>query len=1651
MKKIRQRLLSVAAAAALGCSAAVSSGAFGAASYAAEEGKTEDRLVPVMVKLAGEGLLAGAGGAQQGTDYLGTAGAVSEAASLSQVSSAAEAYIRSLYPALRIDYRYDVLMNGFSCELPENLISKVSECQWVESVTLTETVKVVKPELYYAPEAGGVDVFGETTGYYGEGEVIAVLDSEFDITHSMFAPIDDKENKLTRADIAAVAGSLNVPVDPDKAYVSSKLPFVLDYGDDTPYDVSFEEEYHGTHVAGIAAGDLISDINGDEIAGIARDAQLVMMKVFSDVAVDEDCGVTEYTVDEDILLAALEDAAKLKVDVINMSFGGPEPDLNSLPYKEALTALNNAGVMVIGAAGNSANNRIMPGSWLDMDANVPDTQTIGEPAAFGDVFCVAAADNSFCRERCFMIEGLNDEIPFLDTGTETVFERLGDGVHDYVYCGFGLESDFENADVEGKVALIDRGEITFAEKAANAANAGASCMIVCDNTDTGHLISMVLDGCDLPGAFISINDGEKLKNAESKKLRIDSTHSLVTPLDGGISYFSSFGPTEELRIKPEIAGIGGAVTSSAYRNGLKVMDGTSMAAPYVAGCAAVFDQYLRKNGTELTGSEKTAFIKNILMNSADLFVVDGSYESPRRQGAGLVDMKNVLNDMVILTGDSGLAKIELKDNLADTFSINVNIRNFSDKDVEFTDAKLLLTTDDAGQLSDDESGQISIVGNRPFGCTADLSSLLKTSAGESRTETITVQLSQSDIADRKGFFPNGFFVEGYIVLSGAENCCDISIPVMGFYGDWTQVPIFHEGTKYLEPYTFFVTEGDTTLQSGIGFAGYLEAVSELMKRLPEEETAAIMSDPNAIQEYMDEEFLRRLIEITEDDTYISPDGDGMADHAGMNFTVLRSAYVSGMKLYNSSGELVCEEEGMWIPAHDDVFTLSEADMSDLPDGEYTGVLEGYVFYEGAESKPQKYSFPIVIDNTAPELNVAEKDENGRKLIEITSRDAFIDGIYVMGRGKGGISGEYSGELMEIYDAVPGIASLYAGEVYCEENIVAESTLISALTGAGDAYTMGLLETYDFADIIPADRYMTEDGTVKITYDITEMEDYTVTAMDKAFNTTEKKADDGEETASFIWGAWWAHRGGDNDAYINIWDDADGNIRYQNGAREDSFTFVQTRNTITMNIEGEEGTETHTGSFTFTDRSHAVITWEDGTREEWSYLSSKGFAGFSFSKTSDIGAMVLEHYNLNNDTKAASAEVKFNDDELCTVTLLDEKGTKVAEYTGFDRFTGTAKDPAGNEVSFNYIQKGVYRCINSSNNDNSHYSVLFTGDGRAVVASAEEGILYEYVLTIGKGTITGNKGKEDEVTVSFSSDNDGLVTITFEDGREYMIALEPTIPEEDFKGFSTSELEELALDYAERMRADRPKIESAAFDEYGKYMIEFTDGQQILVDNIDGKGTDQAGNAVDLSALPEIRDLFEPGIWSRSYDNTTTFASISGNGYITFTDPKDGTGSLAEYKWTGVMAVDFTKDGETQRTVVAPISETELSFIHPDGTVEMYMRLSDDPDAETFYTSEELGEMALKNYWYKTGIETGVRGTETHPDGTVTIWLDTSVEYKVDHFTGKGTDAAGNETDLPQTGNNDITTASAETVAGVLMLFGAAAVLASGAFRRKKDN
>ena len=142
--------------------------------------------------------------------------------------------------------------------------------------------------------------------------VVAVLDTGLDSNHTAFSPKNFTSNKLglTYQDVAALVGQTTANemyggLTVDDVYINEKVPFGYDYADNDP-DVYSTHNNHGTHVSGVIVG------KDDTITGVAPNAQLVSMKIFSDVY---DSAISSW------ILSALEDCVVLGVDVVNMSLG----------------------------------------------------------------------------------------------------------------------------------------------------------------------------------------------------------------------------------------------------------------------------------------------------------------------------------------------------------------------------------------------------------------------------------------------------------------------------------------------------------------------------------------------------------------------------------------------------------------------------------------------------------------------------------------------------------------------------------------------------------------------------------------------------------------------------------------------------------------------------------------------------------------------------------------------------------------------------------------------------------------------------------------------------------------------------------------------------------------------------------------------------------------------------------------------------------------------------------------------------------------------------------------------------------------------------------------------------------------------------------
>jgi len=474
----------------------------------------------------------------------------------------------------------------------------------------------------------------------GEGTKIGIIDSGIDYNHPDFSPIG---------------------IGDDKKVISG-----YDWADNDSDPLDDTLEGHGTHVAGIAAGNNPDDARKK---GVAPQAKLYAYKVFS-----SETGAKGAP--PQFIIAALEQSVKDKCTVVNMSIGNPAPTPSvdeGSPYYEAIKSTRDAGIVVVAAAGNDGS-RHKKNPW-----------PIHAPGTFEPAIQVAATtDRSYQVFRAVLQDGFTQTFnPYLSRYTPP-FKKEHSGLP-VVDAAYGRKEDFEKIDVKGKIALISRGPkenpdtgdtpITFKEKNLNAKEAGAVGCIVYnyDPEPMGALMYDANAGEDpysfefIPNITISGSASKILKRllARGAKLNFDENSYVM------ISDYTSAGPCVDgdLNIfKPEISAPGTTI-NSAYPGGKYVdYQGTSMATPAVTGVVAL----LKQKHPELDPNE----VKAVLMNTSDILKngLNGEIFSYFYQGAGQVNALKAIQAPLIAYPPSIMRSTEQIDN-----SISVNLKNITDK------------------------------------------------------------------------------------------------------------------------------------------------------------------------------------------------------------------------------------------------------------------------------------------------------------------------------------------------------------------------------------------------------------------------------------------------------------------------------------------------------------------------------------------------------------------------------------------------------------------------------------------------------------------------------------------------------------------------------------------------------------------------------------------------------------------------------------------------------------------------------------------------------------------------------------------------------------------------------------------------------------
>lgn len=619
-------------------------------------------------------------------------------------------------------FAFDKLWNGLSIQVDSRDVPGISNLKGVKAVypVVSATVDpepVSRADLASAITMTGANLAQTSLGFDGSGVRVAVMDTGIDYDHP---------------DLGGCFGpGCRVEVGHDFVGDAYTGPGSLPVPDDDPDDCNG----HGTHVAGIVGAD------GD-VTGVAPGVTFGAYRVFG-------CSGSTSV---DIMIAAMERALDDDMDVLNMSIGSSF-QWPQYPTAAASDVLVNNGVTVVASFGNSG------GSGL-YSASAPG---VGEK-----VIGVASVDNEAFVVPSFVVSETSIGYDVMSFAADPPTS----GSEEIVFVGQGCDADLPlDADPSGKVALIVRGGCTFREKAENAADAGATAVVIHNSSPGLFFGTLGSPAFGTPVVSISQEDGLFIRDQEAPVM-LTWTDEMVTvdnPTGGLISSFSSYGLSPDLALKPDISAPGGFINSTfpLELGAFATLSGTSMAAPHVAGSAALLLQAHPNTPSQV--------VRDILQNSADPFVWWGNpglgfLDNVHRQGAGLVDV-----DDAILAGTKiEPGKVSLGEGEAGAQTVTLTVENNDLFPVTY-DLSHVTALSTGGVIT--PSFFLSNAG------AAFSTSPLTVNPGSTGTVDVTISPATGPTFGQYG---------GYIVFTPQEGGQTYRVPYAGFVGDY-------QGITVLEP------------------------------------------------------------------------------------------------------------------------------------------------------------------------------------------------------------------------------------------------------------------------------------------------------------------------------------------------------------------------------------------------------------------------------------------------------------------------------------------------------------------------------------------------------------------------------------------------------------------------------------------------------------------------------------------------------------------------------------------------------------------------------------------------------------------------------------------------------------------------------------
>lgn len=516
--------------------------------------------------------------------------------------------------------------------------------------------------------------------------------------------------------------------------------------------------------------------------------------------------------------------------------------------------------------------------------------------------------------------------------------------------------------------------------------------------------------------------------------------------------FSSWGPMQDFTLKPDISAPGVQIVSTGNDDGYKTMSGTSMAGPFAAGSAALVMQKLQKE-TSLKNAELVQATKALLMNTSQplLDAISGVVVSPRRQGAGQINVGAAVASPVYIMADDGTSSLSLRQ-IGTNTQFNLTFTNLSNVDQTYT-------FDDLGggftEKRDDFNGyyyEEQLTGARVNGANK-----VVVKAGQTVTVPYTLDLD--------GVTPDQL-VEGWLRFTGDNGQSTLVVPFLGYFGDMTSEEVLDKkanDTTNVYGGNYFVNEhnyprgiaDEESLKKLVNLDGDYNW-QQVAKLYQDGKVAFSPNNDNKSDLLKPVAFVKQNLQ---DLKVVVLDQNGkvvrvVADEKGLDKSFYQSDRNQDVSLSVSmrNDPNTFDWDGM-------VYNDKTGEFKVASDGQYTYRFVATLYNDG-QKKVQTADYPIIIDTTAPTisnykltLNTVTTNPNGQLSFDFSDTGAgFTDYSYAIVQINGKLFGHKLNEGASRFNDDTKLSGTANFELSPEE--------LAAFTAAQNQVTVMVADTAD---------------------------------------------------------------------------------------------------------------------------------------------------------------------------------------------------------------------------------------------------------------------------------------------------------------------------------------------------------------------------------------------------------------------------------------------------------------------------------------------------------------------------------------------------------------------------------------------------------------